>query len=112
MHRRLALAILAPALAGAPLYARAAGTLPKPAIEVTAEARVETPPDLALLDFGVVAQAETAAAASAENAKERKRCFRPRARSPDKTRASVPATMRSAPFTRSSVSRIAAHHGL
>ena len=68
-HRRLALAILALVLAAAPLDARAADTPAKPAIEVTAEARVEAPPDLALLDFGVVTQAETAAAASAENAK-------------------------------------------
>ena len=69
MHRRLALAILVPVLAGAPLHSHAADALPRPAIEVTAEARVEAPPDLALLDFGVVTQAETAAAASAENAK-------------------------------------------
>jgi uncharacterized protein len=69
MHRRLVLAILTLALAGAPLHAWAADSPAKPSIEVTAEARVEAPPDLALLDFGVVTQAETAAAASAENAK-------------------------------------------
>ena len=39
------------------------------AIEVTAEAHAEVAADLALLDFGVVTQADTAAAASAENAK-------------------------------------------
>ena len=36
---------------------------------MTAEAHAEVAADLALLDFGVVTQAETAAAASAENAK-------------------------------------------
>jgi|RhiMethySRZTD1v2_1073278.scaffolds.fasta_scaffold424366_2 uncharacterized protein YggE len=38
-------------------------------IEVAAEAVVETAPDLALLDFGVLTQADTAANASRENAK-------------------------------------------
>jgi uncharacterized protein YggE len=38
-------------------------------IEVTAEARVEVAADLALLDFGVVTQGESAAAAATENAK-------------------------------------------
>lgn len=38
-------------------------------IEVSAEGMVEVAADLALLDFGVVTQAETAAAASRENAK-------------------------------------------
>ena len=69
MHPGLAAAILSLVVAGAPLHARAAETPPRPSIEVAAEARVEAPPDLALLDFGVVTQAETAAAASAENAK-------------------------------------------
>jgi uncharacterized protein len=36
-------------------------------IEVTGEGRVEVPPDLALLDFGVVTRAPTAAAAAREN---------------------------------------------
>ena len=37
------------------------------AIEVTGEGRVEIPPDLVLLDFGVVTRAPTAAAAAREN---------------------------------------------
>jgi uncharacterized protein YggE len=53
---------------GAP-HTHAAETPPSNAIEVTAEARVDVPADMALLDFGVVTQAESAAAASAENAK-------------------------------------------
>jgi uncharacterized protein YggE len=36
-------------------------------IEVSGEGRVEVPPDLALLDFGVVTRASTAAAAAREN---------------------------------------------
>ena len=38
-----------------------------PSIEVTAEAEVEVPPDLAVVDFGVTTQAETAAEAARQN---------------------------------------------
>ena len=58
------LAALAAMLSG---YAYAQGTEVKPAIEVTAEAQVEAAPDLAVLDFGVMTQAPTAAAAAREN---------------------------------------------
>jgi uncharacterized protein YggE len=62
---------LAAALLGiASLYGHAAESPPPKSIEVTAEARVEVAADLALLDFGVVTQAGTAAAAAAENAKQ------------------------------------------
>lgn len=47
-------------------HARAAESRP-PSIEVTAEAQVEVPPDLAVLDFGVATQAPTAAEAAREN---------------------------------------------
>ncbi len=63
-------AFLAASLLGLTIpHARAAEMPLSNAIEVTAEARVDVAPDLALLDFGVVTQADSAAAASAENAK-------------------------------------------
>jgi uncharacterized protein YggE len=63
-------ALLAALLFGFPMLAGHAAEMPLTnAIEVTAEARVEVAADLALLDFGVVTQAESAGAASAENAK-------------------------------------------
>lgn len=49
-------------------HAEAATFEPRPSsIEVTAEAQVEAPPDLAVLDFGVATQAPTAAAAARQN---------------------------------------------
>jgi uncharacterized protein YggE len=67
---RLATAFFTASLLALPLsYPQAAETPPPKSIEVTAEARVEVAADLALLDFGVVTQGESAAAASAENAK-------------------------------------------
>jgi uncharacterized protein YggE len=62
-------AFLAAPLLGLTTPAPAAEMPLSNAIEVTAEARVDVAPDLALLDFGVVTQADSAAAASAENAK-------------------------------------------
>jgi uncharacterized protein YggE len=63
-------ALLAASCFGFTMLAGHAAEMPlSNAIEVTAEARVEVAADLALLDFGVVTQAESAAAASAENAK-------------------------------------------
>lgn len=69
MYRKPVLLIFSAFLLGATLPSFAAEPPAVPWIEVTAEARVDVAPDLALLDFGVVTQAETAAAASAENAK-------------------------------------------
>jgi uncharacterized protein YggE len=48
-------------------------TRPARSIEVTGEARVDVPPDLALADFGVVTQAETAEAAARENSSRMER---------------------------------------
>ena len=48
--------------------ASAAELRPASSIEVTAEAEVEVPPDLAMLEFGVRTQAETAAGAARDNA--------------------------------------------
>ena len=56
-------ALLLPAMA----LGAAGETRPTRSIEVTGEARVDVPPDLALADFGVVTQAETAEAAAREN---------------------------------------------
>jgi uncharacterized protein len=56
-------ALLLPAIA----LGAAGETRPTRSIEVTGEARVDVPPDLALADFGVVTQAETAEAAAREN---------------------------------------------
>jgi hypothetical protein len=67
---RLAPAFFTASLLALPLsHPHAAETPPPQSIEVTAEARIEVAADLALLDFGVVTQGESAAAASAENAK-------------------------------------------
>jgi uncharacterized protein YggE len=56
-------------LLACPSAALAAANDPRPtrSIEVTGEARVEVAPDLALADFSVVTQAETAEAAAREN---------------------------------------------
>jgi uncharacterized protein YggE len=71
MHimRRTLISILVAALVGPAVHAGAAETTAPASIEVSAEARVEVAADLAVLDFGVVTQAESAAAAAAENAK-------------------------------------------
>jgi uncharacterized protein YggE len=66
---RITTLLAVPLLGLGALHAHAAETPLSNAIEVTAEARVEVAADMALLDFGVVTQAETAGAASAENAK-------------------------------------------
>lgn len=66
---RIAALLAAPFFGFAMLPAYAAEMPLSNAIETTAEARAEVAADLALLDFGVVTQAESAAAASAENAK-------------------------------------------
>lgn len=59
----LAAAVLCvPALHAAPAEVR-----PPSTVEVTAESQVEVPADLAVLDFGVVTQAPTAAAAARQN---------------------------------------------
>jgi uncharacterized protein YggE len=60
--------LMAASLAG-PVHGASAEATPHiPTIEVTAETQVEATPDLATLDFGVVTQADTAAAAGRENA--------------------------------------------
>ena len=68
--RRVAAAALAGlfilSMHGAPAAAAADVKSPR-AIEATGEGRVEAAPDLALLDFGVVTRAPTAAAAAREN---------------------------------------------
>ena len=66
---RVACALMAAGLMFATQAAGAASAEPRrpPSIEVTADAEVEVPPDLALLDFGVTTQAETAAAAAKQN---------------------------------------------
>jgi uncharacterized protein YggE len=70
MHaRRMAGAVVVTAVcmsAGTPAWP-ADGRVPQ-SIEVTAEAIVEVAADLALIDFGVLTRAETAAAASRDNA--------------------------------------------
>jgi uncharacterized protein YggE len=61
--------LLLPALA----QAAAGETRPTRSIEVTGEARIDVAPDLALADFGVVTQAETAEAAAGENSSRMER---------------------------------------
>ena len=68
LHRSLTWIVFS-AFIGMAAHLRAAETNAIPSIEVSAEARVEVAADLAVLDFGVVTQAEGAAAAAAENAK-------------------------------------------
>lgn len=51
-----------------PLEAAAVEAPQPPYVEVTGEAEVQAAPDTALLDFGVVSRAETAAAAAQQNA--------------------------------------------
>jgi uncharacterized protein YggE len=69
MSSKLVEIVIAGVAALAPMHTHAAELRPPNTIEVTAEAQVEVPADLALLDVGVVTQAETAAAASSENAR-------------------------------------------
>jgi uncharacterized protein YggE len=65
--RRIVIWTVVSALFGSTMHARAAEPA-IPSIEVSAEARVDVAADLAVLDFGVVTQAESAAAAAADNA--------------------------------------------
>ena len=64
--------IAAAAMVFAPVHARAAEPRLSNVIEVTAQSQVEVPADLALVDFGVVTQAESAGAAATQNAERMK----------------------------------------
>lgn len=66
---RLLSVLVAAGLMVAAQFANGASVEPRrpPTIEVTADAEVEVPPDVAVLDFGVTTRAETAAAAARQN---------------------------------------------